>query len=133
MGGRWPSSGSQVKDITMSDIVFRKAPYLELKGSEHVEVHELVKGRSDATRVYWEDVPPEFRVTEEMVRSSQGAHDPKWLNKRLRTYGCGRASYYRDDKFIRCSNKLANEGFCSAHTKSAIKDKKLTEEGVRLT
>jgi hypothetical protein len=96
-------------------------PYKVLEGKEYVS--EYKSSSLMAARVYWHEVPSRFRATEGDVRGCAGAQDSKWLARKLRTYGCGRAVVFRDEFFLRCQDRLGTNGlFCKSHTASAIKD-----------
>ena len=100
-------------------------------------------GSECSYRVYWEDVPSELYVSEERIRSSFGARNPKWLKRHLKWKGCGRAvSFGRVDfygrsvgiyegyaSFRRCEWKADITGFCKSHKPSAIIDGKVPSDG----
>ena len=104
--------------------------------------NKWVSGGKD--RIYWEDVPSELYVSEERIRSSFGARNPKWLTRHLKWEGCGRAvafgrvdpygrsvgTYKGYASFRRCSNKTDDTGFCKRHKSSAIIDGKVTSKNL---
>ncbi len=119
----------------------------KLTGNEYTPVIDeslfrklrLAANHNGVHRVYWEEIPPEFRASEERIRGAVGAmyadthrRDALWLKKHLTWAGCGRAvsmgnySYRGEISFIRCSRVADDTGFCKAHKKSAYKDGKIS-------
>ena len=75
-------------------------------------------------RVLWDDVPPNLRVTEDMVRNSWGAANPRWVKRHLYnrdhlTNGCPVALPFRDGFFYRCSYQPQPNGYCKGHKNRA--------------
>ena len=104
-----------------------------LKGSDYVR---LIKRRK-TDRVYWEDVLPHERVTEEDIKKHV------WINfsrlqkvqdKFLTWQGCQRAELlawndekgFPDWKYKPCHMKVSSGHFCKRHLKSAEVDGKYT-------
>ena len=104
-----------------------------LVGSDYVPV--IKRRKSD--KVYWKDVLPHERITEEDINNNI-----RWevQHKYRRWYGCGRAQLMNDtlygnswgyhyQKYLPCRVKTYKEtGFCKAHLKGAIKDGYATED-----
>ena len=104
---------------------------MELFGTEYIS-KALLRKLNRHGRIYWDDVPSRFRVTEERIRSSRGADDKKWLSKHLTWNGCGRADTHgEDDKgynlFRPCDRVADISGFCKSHKNSAIRDERVPE------
>jgi len=114
-----------------------------LKGSDYVR---LIKRRK-TDRVYWEDVLPHERVTEEDIKKhipvrgilSGGLnyhyHSPEKIEKKYLIWqGCQRAELlawkdekgFPDWKYKPCHMKVSSGHFCKRHLKSAEVDGKYT-------
>ena len=102
-----------------------------LKGSDYVR---LIKRRK-TDRVYWKDVLPHERVTEEDIKKHvliSFSTLKKVQDKFLTWQGCQRAELlawndekgFPDWKYKRCHMKVSSGHFCKRHLKSAEVDGK---------
>ena len=96
-------------------------PVWILKGHDYVPESLLAKnGLVKQQATWWELVPVSLRATEERVRKSTGATDPRWLEKHLHTYGCPIAVPLAE-VYLRCYSKIHPNGFCASHRRWADK------------
>ena len=109
-----------------------------LVGDKYIERDSIPRERRESDRVYWKDLHPHERITEEDVKREVRKSS---RDKYLTWDGCGRAILvnnkpygnsplhswwdwgYDHYVYLPCSRKVHdNAGFCKAHLKSAKKD-----------
>lgn len=96
-----------------------------LMGDEYIDASALSR-YAEARKMLWADVPKQLRVTEAMIRETNGARDPKWLEQHLTYYGCKRAVPFRAGFWAACPRQPLASGFCASHdpTKRASRTKR---------